>query len=357
MRISRTVLIVVLTAFAGANNRDALAENSYPALAASGQTQPSAAGAPDSAQWINGPSSSDVYRRPVVNSMLYPPTAYSSPSNQPAVYPPGTYPPGSDIPQYQSLSNQANAGYVPPDITMPALGNKLTEATWYTRVDYFHWNERMDGVDFVNEYGTLFTLGYMRRVGIERFHGAAFGATMIYKGAAEFYNGDGTYSEEPLTSATGYLGVLAEYDLHLEPDCCPNLSFFVGVGTRFWIRDLKDGVTDYGNMSYGYEEFWWTFYPYIGVEERRSLSGAWEFYYAGRIGCTAMTYQYATWGSVPLYPKVGLTGQLELGVRSQHVFVSMFSEVFSWTESDEVEGFLQPDSRQFTVGIKSGFCF
>ena len=151
---------------------------------------------------------------------------------------------------------------------------------------------------------------------------------MIYKGSSEFDNGDGTFTEEPLTSATGYLGVLAEYDLHFEPDCCPNLSFFVGVGTRFWIRDLKDGVTDYGDMSWGYQEFWWTFYPYIGLEKKRSLSGGWEFYYAARIGCTAMTYQYATWGGVPLYPKAGLTGQLEAGLRAKPVRICVYRGLF-----------------------------
>ena len=61
--------------------------------------------------------------------------------------------------QCQNLSNQANSGYAPPDITMPALGNRLIESTWYTRVDYFNWNERMAGMTPVNEYGTLFTLG------------------------------------------------------------------------------------------------------------------------------------------------------------------------------------------------------
>ena len=203
----------------------------------------------------------------------------------------------------------------------------------------------------------MLTFGYMRRVGIERFHAAVFGATMQYKGSGEFEDDYGNYTEEPLSSATGYLGVLAEYDLHIEPDCCPNLSFFVGVGTRFWIRDLKDGITDYGHLSYGYQEFWWTFYPYLGVEKKRSLDGSWEFYYAGRIGCTAMTYQYATWGGVALYPKAGLTGQLECGLRGRSVFVSVFTEVLSWGQSDVVEGFFQPDSRQFTIGLKTGFCF
>ena len=372
MKISGVVLITALMILVAMSNCSIWAEDVYSNGPMSGQSGPYGAGSADSPQLIRGPSSSDVYARPAANStvyppMLYPPTAYppnSYPpqSHPPAASPPASYPPVLTGQQYQNLSGPANTACVPPDIAMPALGNRLIESTWYTRVDYFNWNERIPGSDDVNEYGTLFTLGYMRRVGIERFHAAVFGATMRYIGSSEFEDDYGNYTEEPLTSATGYLGVLAEYDLHIEPDCWPNLSFFVGVGTRFWIRDLKDGVTDYGNPSYGYQETWWTFYPYLGVEKKRSLSGGWEFYYAGRIGCTAMTYQYATWGGVALYPKAGLTGQLECGLRGRSVFVSVFTEVFSWGHSDVVENYLQedffqPDSRQFTIGLKTGFCF
>ena len=362
MKISGVALIVALMILVVMSICPIWAEDVFSNGPISGQSGPYSAGSADSPQLIRGPSSSDVYSRPAANSSVYPPMLYP-----PTAYPPNSYPPASNPllssppaltgQQYQTLTGPANPVCVPPDITMPALGNRLIESTWYTRVDYFNWNELIPGSDDVNEYGTLLTFGYMRRVGIERFHAAVFGATMIYKGSSESDNGDGTYTDEPLTSATGYLGVLAEYDLHIEPDWCPNLSFFVGVGTRFWIRDLKDGVTDYGDTSWGYQEYWWTFYPYLGLEKKRSLDGNWEFYYAARIGCTAMTYQYATWGGVPLYPKASLTGQLECGLRGRSLFVSVFTEVFSWGHSDAVEGYFQPDSRQFTIGLKTGFCF
>ncbi|MGA2797660.1 MAG: hypothetical protein ABSE63_08790, partial [Thermoguttaceae bacterium] len=305
MKISGIVLIAALMILVPVSICPILAEDVNSNGPVSGQSGPYGAGSADS-PLIRGPSSSDVYSRPAANSTvypptLYPPTAYPPNSYPPRSYPPASYPPALAGPQYQNLSGPANTGCAPPDITMPALGNRLIESTWYTRVDYFNWNEHLPGSDDVNEYGTLLTFGYMRRVGIERFHAAVFGATMRYKGYGQFEIDDsGNYYTEPLSSATGYLGVFAEYDLHIEPDCCPNLSFFAGVGTRFWIRDLKDGVTDYGNPSWGYQEFWWTFYPYIGLEKKRSLDGNWEFYYAGRIGCTAMTYQYAAWGGVPL---------------------------------------------------------
>jgi hypothetical protein len=358
MKISMLALPVV----AGMSSCIAWAEEVYPNAPVSGQSALYGSNGIDSQQFTPGPKSSDVYPRPAANPTLNPPTAYSSTTLQPAVYPPGTYPPASYPPasarqQYQNLSPQPGAATVQPDVVMPALGNRLVESTWYTRVDYFHWNERYEGQDFVNEYGTLITLGYMRRIGIERFHIALFGSTMRYVGAGQFQDDYGNWYTEPLTSSTSYLGALGEYDLHFEPESFPNTSFFLGIGTRFWIRDLKDGISDYGNPVYGYQETWWTIYPYLGLEKKRSPGENWEFYYAGRIGCTAITYQYASWGYVPLYPKAGLTGQLELGLRGRTAFISLYTEAMAWGQSDVVEGALQPNSQMLTIGLKTGFSF
>jgi len=61
----------------------------------------------------------------------------------------------------------------------------------------------------------------------------------------------------------------------------------------------------------------------------------------GRIGCTAMTYQYDTWAEWRYILSAGLMGQLEGGLRGQTAFISIFTEVMSWRESDEVEGYFQ----------------
>ena len=60
----------------------------------------------------------------------------------------------------------------------PEVG-RLAQASWYTRVEYFHWNERIAGQDFVNEGGALFTLGYSRQIGIERYRAECSAATCI----------------------------------------------------------------------------------------------------------------------------------------------------------------------------------
>jgi len=50
-------------------------------------------------------------------------------------------------------------------------------------------------------------------------------------------------------------------------------------------------------------------------------------------------------------------GQLEGGLRGQTAFISLFTEVITWRESDEVRGMVQPNSQMFTIGLKTGFCF
>lgn len=68
--------------------------------------------------------------------------------------------------------------------TVPAAATaeRPIESTWYFRQEAFHWNERSDGQDFVNEYGPLSTVGYLHRNGCERFRVELFGGTMAYDG-------------------------------------------------------------------------------------------------------------------------------------------------------------------------------
>jgi hypothetical protein len=240
---------------------------------------------------------------------------------------------------------RAFASPVPPE--------RLLESSWYSRVDYFHWNERSGGTDFVNEYGTLITVGYTRRIGPERFRLEAFGGSMHYKGFGQF--DDGTL--DPLSSTTDYFGMRAEYDLLFEPDWTPQLSYFIGVGTRFWVRDILDGVSQSGYLITGYEEFWWTVYPYIGFEKRRVPGRGTEFYWMGRVGCTPLNFERVSYFQVTLHPKIGITGQFEAGVRGDNYFLSAFFEGTTWGESSIVDDTLQPKSQMTTIGLKAGLSF
>jgi hypothetical protein len=93
------------------------------------------------------------------------------------------------------------------------------------------------------------------------------------------------------------------------------------------------------------------------VETRENPRHDIEFYGSSRLGFTAVTLERATLNDVALYPKPGVIGQLEGGIRGSHLFVGAFFEGFTWQHSDVVRGWLQPNSRMYTVGLKTGFFF
>ena len=297
-----------------------------------------------------------------------------APAATPAMGPPIWSPQGPASPS-NSVPGTASAGAwnypaaAPPQVNAPATAipgpDKSTVASWYTRIDYFHWNERIGGSDFLNENGALFTLGYMRQIGIERFRAELFGGDVHYQSTD-------LGGSPPFTSNTGYLGVRGEYEMVLAPSVWEGrLAVLLGLGTRFWIRDLHDGSDDQGNLISGYQETWWTMYPYLGLETHRQLTPDLDLYSESRIGVTALTYQFATtaWTSAdpttldvlvterPLWPKPGVFANVEIGLRGPYFFLAARAEVMSWAQSSVVQDSFQPNSVMFTAGGRLGFMF
>jgi hypothetical protein len=216
------------------------------------------------------------------------------PSQPPSPYNTAWPPPGQDASRTFNAPRQdlACAPQQTPVISaVPIISavERPIESTWYFRQEAFFWNERIDGEDFVNEYGPLSTLGYLHRNGCERFRIELFGGTMAYDGGAQY--DDGSYEPYHASNGTNYLGMRGEYDLLIEPASWTRLRLLVGVGTRFWIRDLRDAVTPSGGEVFGYQEDWWTFYPYIGLETKEPEEPGWHFFGSARFGLTALTYQ------------------------------------------------------------------
>jgi hypothetical protein len=238
--------------------------------------------------------------------------------------------------------------------TVP-LAERCTESTWYYRLESLHWNERVDGVDFVNEYGPISTLGYQRRNGNERFRVELFGGTVAYDGAAQLE--DGTLDPYHQSFGTNYLGCRGEYDLLFDPWTNSPVRFFVGLGTRFWIRDLRDAVTPDGVDVMGYQETWWTFYPYVGIETKEPIEPGMHFYCSARIGATPLTYQHASWFDTTVYPRCGLTGNVQVGARYSGFLLAAYLEVMTWTESAMVRYSFQPESSMLTVGGCMAYTF
>jgi hypothetical protein len=274
-------------------------------------------------------------------------------------------PPGQDIPRtthgashqnWIAQQSSATAGVslagAPAPIEKPA---RVIESTWYFRQEAFWWNERLDGADVVKEYGPLSTLGYMHRNGIERFRIEIFGGTMAYDGVAQFE--DGTTEAYHDSCGTNYLGVRGEYDLLLEPPSWERVRLVAGIGTRLWVRDLRDSVTPSLRTVWGYQETWWTFYPYVGLETKEPEDMGLHFYGSMRVGITPLTYQHATYFDTTLYPRCGMTAQAQAGIRFHNCALAAYFECMTWGESAEVRDCFQPASQMYTVGGQFGFTF
>jgi hypothetical protein len=317
---------------------------------------------------VSDPSGWNPSAPPMASAVPTPPLP-DTPLRSVPTGPGAPWPPGS--PQGNAVVAPSYAGGVPaygpggPSFASPAQvypppASTLVlapppAASWYTRVDYFHWNEKVGGADFVNESGSLFTLGYQRQFGFERIRAELFGGEVHYDGYGQF---DGGGIEETLPSNTGYLGLRGEYEMVWQPAMWQGrVAFMAGLGSRFWIRDLHDGTTEEGTPIYGYEETWWTFYPYLGAETHSPLREGLDFYTESRVGATLLTYDYATIGDRPLWPKPGVVANVEIGLRWTHFFAAFRGEVMRWEDSSVVQDAYQPRATMYTAGGRLGFMF
>jgi hypothetical protein len=282
----------------------------------------------------------------------------ASPSNAPVVI--GT--PGAWNPPPSVVQPPTYSVAVPTPAPAAAIGPP-SQACWYTRAEYFHWNERSGGTDFVNEAGALYTLGYTRQFGVERFRAELFGGQVNYQGY-DMYQATSSSPIEyiPLSNNTDYLGLRGEYELVLAPAAWEGrAAFLVGFGTRFWIRGFPDGTDAQGNMVPSIQETWWTFYPYLGLETHLPWGSNLEVYSESRVGATALTYQLSTVDTNPLWPQPGIMANTEIGLRGSHFFAAARVEVMSWSPSPLVWGssaqWNQPNSVMFTAGGRCGFMF
>ena len=132
---------------------------------------------------------------------------------------------------------------------------------------------------------------------------------------------------------------------------------------RAWERGSGSGTSPPTTQVAGYQETWWTFYPYVGLETKDSDDPGLKFFGSVRFGVTPLTYQYATYFDTTAWPRCGITGQLEAGVRYQRFSLSAFVEVMTWGASAAVEDAygdpptFQPDSRMLTLGGKLSYTF
>jgi hypothetical protein len=308
----------------------------------------------------DGPDSHRVRPLPPVNvdASRWPDPASGAPASQ-------TYGPVNSAPQPQAAAGNdlgfdraaseriaaQMAARSDDAIAIPV--ERSPKANWYARVEYYTWNEEVDGVQGMEESGPLFSLGCRGRLGPGRYRGEVFFGIVDYDGHAISPTGDSI----PATAETSYVGARAEYDLFgVLPGEIGN-GCFIGLGTRLWNREANNPTTIWGDPVPGYDETWWTVYADLGLEREKPFGNGFTSYASARVGATVFTYENVPAFDVVLHPRPGLHCQVELGIRRSNLDVSLFGEGMTWAESESVDIYLQPRSEMLTFGLRAGCSF
>jgi len=187
-----------------------------------------------------------------------------------------------------------------------------------------------------------------------------FGGTMSFSAALT-----DTGTPDPFESSTSYIGLRSEYE-HLWNVYDDWPTVFLGIGTRAWVRDIRDATSQSGVDVAPGQQTWWTIYPYVGLEKKWLRPNGSELFFSGRLGATVLTYQRTQWPDDPaFYPRPGITGQVELGWRTPRFFVSGYFEAMSWQNSQDehlhngstTDYYFSPAAQMYTTGLKVGLCF
>jgi hypothetical protein len=255
------------------------------------------------------------------------------------------------------------APYAPPAplVGVPVVVFPAPAWDVYFRTDYFHWHEQIENFPRgVNEDGPLFTLGLERSGPLIRGRAEVFGGSMIYAGGVQYPDG----ASEPSTATTDYIGFRGEFERLFEYSTAPGTRGFCGLGTRFWVRNIRDGTLWSGVKvpGSGYEEDWLAIYPYVGAEGNVAVSTRAEAFFMTRIGVNIFTYESIPSRNLTLYPNPGPMTSVEVGLRAQHFWFSGYLDYMLWGRSGTVwtspiSYSYQPTSSMLTVGIKLAYSF
>ena len=268
---------------------------------------------------------------------------------------PGMAEASSGMPVSSSLDSDSPFAATSPVYAAPwiTLADRPLETNWYARFDYYNWTEQ--GIFDTSEHGTMFNMGFLRSAGAHRLRFELFQGRFDFSGVSPAVDID-------MDGIATTLGFRTECDFLWDLNCngWQNVAFFSGIGTRFWIRDIHDGVSQAtGAYVAGVQETWWTLFFHVGLEKKWEIETGGEVFVSGRVGCTPFTYERTELPGQPLlFPNPGVTGQIEGGFRYEGFLCSVYFDAMGWTKSAMVDDwFQQPGAQMFSTGLKLGFIY
>jgi len=221
--------------------------------------------------------------------------------------------------------------------------------------EYFYWREDLNGNKILDESGFRIGLAAVYVPSKERGWIWASGVK-AYAGSVDYNGGVQLASGEtmPLKSTTDYYGTTAEAGYGYRYEVGQNYFFDVlgRVNLDFWVRHL-------GSL-HGYNEYWFPINVKAGVE----LSPR-EVGWVAALGLKVPVYTYQTadfdrlgGGTVTLHPKPMVTPYAEAGYKfNKNLSLAAFFDSYWFKQSAVHEGFLQPESKSYQVGVRVGWLF
>lgn len=247
-------------------------------------------------------------------------------------------------------------------LPLPAQAASLDELIPFLSIDRYSWREFSDGRRLLKETGELVSGGVV-------LGGRA--SLLTFRGKAELFGGEVDYDGEtqapdpvPVRTEVNYFGIRNQLDLgYLFRAGALRGEPLVGIGHRWWIRDLEDSRSATGEPVSGYSEIWQTAYARLGARaayraERLDLfaeGGALYPFYTGN------SVDFVGTGDVTFHPRGRVSGFAEAGVAWNGAKLSLHYEGFRWSRSGaKAVGdrfFFQPNSRSDLVGVSLGWNF
>ncbi len=216
--------------------------------------------------------------------------------------------------------------------------------------EYFKWSEYAFGSKMVEESGPMFGLGIEVKKSFPNSLNLNFGFKFLF-GSVDY---DGrTWGGWQVSSTTNYWRINPEIDLGILKKV--NSFFiepFVGLGLKYWKRDLESTQN-----ALGYKEYWKVFYAPLGLRGRYMFSKDKEFFskIALKIPIENES-RMEIWGyEVSFDPGKKISMLFEAGIRFERLSLGLFYENMKFSESSPVPVFnfflFQPESEADIWGI------